>query len=72
MQAGKEMPYMRSFRTRKEITDAYGKYIQRISLRQLWQRLYLKIKIMNLNITPTEKIYDELANKDAFQKIKKR
>ena len=30
--------------TRKEITDAYGRYIQRISLRQLWQRLYLKIK----------------------------
>ena len=48
VQAGKEMPIC-ELRTRKEITDAYGKYIQRISLRQLWQRLYLKIKIMNLN-----------------------
>lgn len=60
---------MRSSRTRKEITDAYGKYIQRISLRQLWQRLYLKIKIMNLNITPTDKISKELAAIDAFLNI---
>ena len=56
-------------RTRKEITDAYGRYIQRISLRQLWQRLYLKIKIMNLNITPTDKISEELAAIDAFLNI---
>ena len=60
---------MRSSRTRKEITDAYGRYIQRISLRQLWQRLYLKIKIMNLNITPTDKISEELAAIDAFLNI---
>ena len=60
---------MRSSRTRKEITDAYGRYIQRISLRQLWQRLYLKIKIMNLNITPTDKISEELAAIDAFLKL---
>lgn len=60
---------MRSSRTRKEITDAYGRYIQRISLRQLWQRLYLKIKIMNLNITPTDKISKELAAIDAFLNI---
>jgi len=60
---------MRSSRTRKEITDVYGRYIQRISLRQLWQRLYLKIKIMNLNITPTDKISEELAAIDAFLNI---